>query len=284
MKKYADLTKRDWLLLSAYLDGELSPRKKTQVEELLQTKPASREALDVLRRTCQVLKYAPLRKVPKNFTLTEEMIKKPLLPLFSQVLSYSSAMAGILLVIVFGFDIFSSSMQVNEVDLRAAIEEPQAAILEEEAAAEIQENPAIIEWNEAPAGKGAYGMGGADDRGGLGAGMGGGGEAMDTETEIDPEILFGEGGISTESSETAPPSDELSGPEEIFADESVPSEDGILGIQPEEKRGQIINEQPALTQKEYAEQVFPWRLAEIILAITTLATGLGAIILRRHRR
>lgn len=281
MKKKAELTKREWLFLSAYLDGELSSRKKRRVEELLQSKPASREALEVLRRTRQVLKYTPTYKVPKNFTLSAEMVRKPLLPSFSNVLSYSSALAGILLVIVFGLDIFSNSMMTNEATLRTVADEAQVEMFEEAPVAESAQSPAIIEWEESPAGKGGYGLGGADDGGGMASGMGGGGGAPAPAVEVDPEILFDE--EEGEAIEAAP-AEELAEPQEKTADEAEQSDNLILGVQPEEQRGQITADRPVLPPRETRVQAFSWRLVELVLAAVTLLTGLGAYALRRRQK
>ncbi len=292
MRKNAELTKREWLLLSAYLDGELSPRKKRQVEELLQSKPASREMLEVLRRTRQVLQNAPLRKVPHNFTLTADMVRKPLIPPFSKVLSYSSALAGILLVIVFGLDIYNRSMFTNEAALRTTIEESQAVVLEKETSEDVQETPSIINWGPYSDGAYDYGLGGADDAGGMASGMGGGGGDEVPEAEVDPEILLDEDESMAEEGEElaqmedleAVPTEKLAEAEESFTDEADESDRLILGIPPEEKQGQIITERPVLPEPELQQQEFPWRLVEWVLAAAALVMGLGAFILRKHRK
>ncbi len=102
------LTDREWLLLSAYLDGQLSDRERRQVEDLLQTKPASRTALEGLRRTRQVLRYAPVRKLPRNFILSATG-SQPFLPPFSRNLKLFFALGLLLLGIVLGVDLFSGA-------------------------------------------------------------------------------------------------------------------------------------------------------------------------------
>ena len=106
MMKTPELPEREWRLLSAYLDGNVSDREKHQVEELLRTDPASRKALERLQRVKTVLRYTPTLKVPRNFTLSAEMVRKPFLPSFSRVFSYSSAAAALLLIAVLTFDVF----------------------------------------------------------------------------------------------------------------------------------------------------------------------------------
>ena len=149
------------LLLSAYLDGELSNREKRQVEEWLQNDPASRTALEGLRRTRQVLRHAPQKPVPHNFTLTEDMLRKPLIPSFSRVFSYSAALAGLLLVAVLGMDLFGSMTSTQTARSMAAPAMETFKAVEDQAAAP-QEAPQIIYWGNSGPPLGAYGKGGVE--------------------------------------------------------------------------------------------------------------------------
>ena len=266
MNKKENLTNREWLLLSAYLDGELSKRKKRQVEELLQSKPASRKALEVLRRIHQVLQHAPSHEVPRNFTLTADMVAKPLLPSFSKVLSYSSALAGLLLVIVFGFDVYSRSAFAGEAQVSQTVsEESQTFAVEKDMAVEPQEKPDIINWGYSSGDSGGYGLGGgADGLGGMGTGMGG-------------------GVVAPSEAEAAPPREEIES-EEMLAQDDEQAESLILGVQPEEERGQIMTEISDYPEQAVQEREFPLRLVEWVLSALVLLTGLGAFILRKRRK
>ena len=61
-------------LLSAYLDGELSPRAQEDLEARLASDSALQEQLDELRHTVGLLQSMPQEEVPRNFLLTPAMV------------------------------------------------------------------------------------------------------------------------------------------------------------------------------------------------------------------
>ncbi len=63
----------DWELLSAYLDNELSPRERTQVEARLKASAELRQGLSELRQVRHTLRSQPRLRAPRNFTLTPQM-------------------------------------------------------------------------------------------------------------------------------------------------------------------------------------------------------------------
>lgn len=310
------LTDREWLLLSAYLDEQLSETEKRQVEDLLQNKPASLKALEGLRRTRQVLRYAPLRKVSHNFTLSPEQVRKPFLPSFSRVLSYSSALAALLLVVVLGIDLFSGSALMTAAPVPAAAAQERAVMAEADQSAKVaaQKIPQIIYWNgvNAPL-MGVYGKGGGGGKSGTagyanGIGGGGGGaegagmaaaplaEAAPTVKEALPET---QQALPTETAvaaapEMAPESAPLQAqPESGAAAAAAPAPNAaisaspIMGIHPAGERGMIHTLDgtviAAPSGQPFSGQPFSWRLVEIILAIAAVLTGLGALLLRKRR-
>ena len=280
MNTKAELTKREWLLLSAYLDGQLSAKEERQVEELLQTKAASREALEALGRTRQVLKHVPTKSVPRNFTLTPEMVQKPLLPSFSRVLSYSSVLAGLFLVVVIALDFYSGAE--NQTMGKMTAVESQTLLSEETSRTVDEEAPEILNWGASKDGVGGYGMGGGGEAfSAPGYGIGGG-EAADVvpELEIAPEAEVDETeGYAAESLQAQPKE----------------SEDGlIMGVRPADEQGEILSMVPpedstedsaALSpenKKSLVPADFPWRLVELALAVATLFTGLMAFLFKKH--
>ena len=305
MKMKAELSKREWLLLSAYLDGQLSAGEETQVEELLQSKPASREALEALRRTRQVLQHASLRKVPRNFTLTEEMVQKPLLPSFSRVLSYSSALAGILLVLAFALDFYTAStsqpMQNMMTMESEAVFATEADMVDDRALED--ETPEIINWGGPRDGKGDFGMsgygigGGADTSSAPGIGMGGGGAAGAVpQTPVLPEADIAAEPEAPEVMEEAVTEEYAlgSGSEEVQTVPEKSKGNPILGIRTADKQGQILIEIPSEKIRETLPSGrettiltelanFPWRLVEIALAAVVLLTGLVAFLSGKRR-
>ena len=68
------ISNRDWVQLSAYLDGELSRREKIQLEKRMKVNPDLQVALEELITTKQILKKTPRIQVPRNFTLSPAQV------------------------------------------------------------------------------------------------------------------------------------------------------------------------------------------------------------------
>ncbi len=148
--------------LSTYLDNALSLREKNRLEARLAKEPDLRERLEQLRRTKLLVGGLPRLRAPRNFTLTPEMVtvRKPKKqPLFSY-LRLASSLAAVLLVVLFGVEIFLGggfmAMQESAPPLM------EAARVADEAAPE----PLIL-WVQRGVGGGsgdtdAVGMGGAN--------------------------------------------------------------------------------------------------------------------------
>jgi hypothetical protein len=320
MSRKSQLNRHEWLLLSAYLDGELSNREKRQVEEWLQNDPASRTALEGLRRTRQVLRHAPQKPVPHNFTLTPDMLRKPLLPSFSRMFSYSAALAGILLVAVLGMDLFGS---MTSPQMARGASEPvmQTFKTTEDTAAVEKAAPQIIYWGYSGPLMGAYGKGGGGDGGGLAYGLGGGGGGIgggggaavemtenaplagavpQEQTEVLPEMLPEV--ESAPAQEAAPAAGnegavELPEPPEAMQEEAAPqiemganaagteeqtSSGPILGIRPADQQGSVEPQTRVQIQTiPETQSQLPLRKAEIILALLAILLGMAAFFSRK---
>jgi hypothetical protein len=158
----------DWEILSAYLDGQLSNREMEQVRQRLEAQPDLQRALDELQRTRMVLRSAPRRRVPHNFTLSPAMVpqRRPWLGL-APAFSFASALAVVLLVLSFAFTLLPGLNASTEM-LAAAPAASQApkglAPSVPQATDQSQSNaqPPIIAW------------GGTGGMGGGGGGIGGG--------------------------------------------------------------------------------------------------------------
>ena len=117
--------------LSAYLDGELSPERKRQLEEHLRSCDGCSRKLDALRTLAAALREMPESPLPRSFTLTPEQARgiqkaKPsstaarLYPAFR-----TAAAAAIVLLFAFvGADIFLQS--------GGGRDEPQATMMSAE--------------------------------------------------------------------------------------------------------------------------------------------------------
>jgi len=68
------ISRRDWQRLSAYVDGKLTVRERSSLEQRLQADVALRSALADLRTLRTALGSLPSVPAPRNFTLTPEMV------------------------------------------------------------------------------------------------------------------------------------------------------------------------------------------------------------------
>ncbi len=99
------MNQRDLELLSSYLDGQLKPSDSARLERRLAADPNLRSVLDDLRAARGLLRQLPMRKAPRNFTLTPQMVgKKPPLPRSYPAFRFVTALATLL---------FFASMGVN---------------------------------------------------------------------------------------------------------------------------------------------------------------------------
>ncbi len=104
-----NISKRDWETISAYLDGQLSERKRIRFESRLDHDQQLRVALDELRDTRHVLRNAPRLRAPRSFMLSPELAGQPRrLPNFAPVFGWASAVASFLFVLFMIGDLFST--------------------------------------------------------------------------------------------------------------------------------------------------------------------------------
>ena len=99
------MKQRDLELLSSYLDGQLSPSDSARLEARLSREPELRSVLRDLRGARSLLRQLPMRKAPRNFTLTPKMVgKNPPLPRAYPAFRFTTALATLLLFISFGLN------------------------------------------------------------------------------------------------------------------------------------------------------------------------------------
>src|SRR5512140_1508794 len=90
---------RDVELLSAYLDGRLSPSDSVRLEARLTSDRSLRATLDELRETRGLLRSLPQRRAPRNFRLTPKMAGlRPPEPRAYPVFRLATALATFLFV------------------------------------------------------------------------------------------------------------------------------------------------------------------------------------------
>ena len=102
---------RDLELLSAYLDGQLNPSESTRLETRLKTDPELASVLTDLRAARTLLRKLPVRKAPRNFTLTRKMVgQNPPLPRAYPWFRFTTALATLLFVFSFGLNTVGRQM------------------------------------------------------------------------------------------------------------------------------------------------------------------------------
>src|SRR5215208_7251226 len=105
------MNNRDLELLSSYLDGQLKPSDSARLEARLSADPNLRAVLDDLRASRGLLRQLPMRKAPRNFTLTPKMVgKNPPLPRAYPAFRFVSALATLLFCFTVGLNIFGTQM------------------------------------------------------------------------------------------------------------------------------------------------------------------------------
>ncbi len=115
------LSSRDWEVLSAFLDGELSAQEKALLETRLQENPELQKGLEEMQRTRAVLRSLPRYHVPRNFTLTPAMVGKKSQPQLFPIMRLASIMASILLVLTFVGEWLSTSWMAQQAAPMAAM-------------------------------------------------------------------------------------------------------------------------------------------------------------------
>jgi len=134
------LSPQDWQMLSEYLDGELSVRQKEKLEQRLRIQPELKAGLEELRSTRSLLRSVPIRKAPRNFTLSPELAPqkdRTALRLFP-VFRFSAALATFLVALSFLIQLLPGF---------AAPPRPMMAASQPESAMQAEQpTPMIIFW------------------------------------------------------------------------------------------------------------------------------------------
>ena len=109
MKNFRDIEQ-----LSSYLDGQLSPSESARLESRLASDPELASAFNDIRAARDILRKLPVRKAPRNFTLTRQMVGlKPPLPRSYPFFRFSTAFATILLMLTFAANTITQLPRMN---------------------------------------------------------------------------------------------------------------------------------------------------------------------------
>jgi hypothetical protein len=273
------LPQKDLLLLSNFLNDQLSAQETADLKIRLQQDAQLKQQLIFLKETRYLLQHAKTHPVPRNFILTEEMIpagKPAKLKLFN-FFSFSSALATVLLVVILFVDLLPGFLQTSGL-AKSSISEDRKTMQENFSLAE-----AVEEDRELPPQVFTWGMPEPKlmdtDHGGL-TGMGGG------------EPAFGMGGAAPEFS--IQPAEPSSQNESQFLKESeaepIVGSGPILGIKSIEEsaaHNQATISRSQEQSQDYSAALktpFPWlRVSQIILAIIALCSAVLAFFYRKKR-
>lgn len=274
----AQINVNDAILISAYLDDQLSPDEKQRTETRLASDPAFKQALTELAYTRRLMWSLPKKHAPRNFTISPQTVKRPVYqPWLRPALSFVSVAAAVMFVVVFG-----SELLLNRQARQMA---PEAAMLSGAEVAVSEATPYIINWD--PIQSGGGGGGGADPltegyygpqdnlggAGGPGFGLGGGPAATEVPLEpTEPPLTSGEPTLKS----TEPP---LTADSPAAGGESTSNL--ILGLPEEEAQGKVLSTEPAAALPS-ANPLSSRLVLLIVAGGTALVAGLAALFLRRR--
>src|SRR5512134_2856697 len=109
------MNQRDLELLSSYLDGQLKPSDSARLEARLSSDPELRAILSDLRSARGLLRQLPMRKAPRNFTLTPKMVgKNPPLPRSYPAFRFLTALASLTLFFTLGLNFLGPQMAASQ--------------------------------------------------------------------------------------------------------------------------------------------------------------------------
>ncbi|MGB9737835.1 anti-sigma factor [Chloroflexus sp.] len=120
-----ELPERDLVLLSAYIDGELTEAERTALEQRLAHESRLRRELEELQATRDLLREQPWLTPPRSFTLTPEMagVRQRRFNLVNWWQPFGGLVA-LVLVILFGWQILRSGIQDSSATVAVMQTEP----------------------------------------------------------------------------------------------------------------------------------------------------------------
>lgn len=292
MKYKNQISVRDQQLLSAYIDGELSPKHKKYISGLLAENPNALKTIEKIKKVKTLLKYLPARKVPRNFTISAQETERFQLPSLTGVFRYSTAVSAVLLAIVLALDFFSP-FQTPTTQLSEDNQAEKSAIVEE-TRMEMDASVPIITWHpSSPSTAEGFGIGGGDD-GGLGSG------GMQPEPLIPSSIIPPQENFSDkipDSVQENPIVEDEQLPQvaegqpmaesEASALELLPPDYGngpILGVRPADEQGTIQTGIESPQVKGMDAHVFSYLHTEILLATLAVISALLTHFLRKNKK
>ena len=294
------MTRKEWLLLSRYVDGDLSAEQARRVEEQLRSNTDFRKTFERFAHTRRLLRSVPQHKIPHPYVLTPEMVgirerhKAPQL-----VWQYSSAVAAMVAVVALALQFFSPRASMISSVSDAAQPEMQVMAVPESAGVAATEEPPIILWNPGASGMGGGGAEGGDNYPSAAIlpeitpvatgfyGVGGGPpaeEAAPTEEMLAKALEIPE---ATPFDEAASLTQEGAVSEEETVSDTIPeASNPILGIAPQQERGAIEAEpgEEVVTEKGTGRSFFRLSYIEIAIDAACISIICAVVALILHRK
>ena len=135
--------------ITAYVDGELSPRERQRFEQLLADDAALQQEVADLQQFKQNLRQLPRRRVPRNFTLDPAAYqapqRQPLLQLYP-AMRVATVLTAVFLIMAVSADLLTFGGAANEPTFSAApiaMESADDAAMDTAAEAEFVEEMAV---------------------------------------------------------------------------------------------------------------------------------------------
>lgn len=283
MKRIKELSSKEWQLLSAYLDDELTTKEKQRVEKMLHDQQSAMEALEMLQHTKAVLRSMPMQRSPHNFTLTPQQAERHTISNFTVALRLSSILSGLLLLAVLILDFLPfTSMAAGQIEPTSEAE----MLAMNETVEEEGEAPPIILWGAPPSVVGIYGK----ESGAAGPtyGLGGGAEAPVPPVYVPmptplPQI-YESLEPSAQAEEVLPSAEKMLPEAQIEATQITEPLEGsgpILGVRSPAEQAKIEKDKEEIISKRGIRSIFSLRTIQAILAVLFVLTAIPAWLLHR---
>ena len=258
------ISKRDWVQLSTYVDGELTQRELTRLEARIENNPEFQAALEELRNVKKVLAHTPRLSVPRNFTLQQSLVESAPKPVPTRRYRLAAAVLSFLFIGVVVVDLGSTALSGGMLASQA----PRAEeVMLESAADEMEEPSAMLAAEEET---------GEEDA------------APEAEMETAAKVPEASDSVAEGESEGF---EEWQPPAPVEeSDRAAESGDGVDGEEPQEALNMVSDEEDLPAPAPEEEQAIlprqiPWlRIIEIILGLGAVGFGLTAWLKRRKSR
>ena len=270
------MTLRDYELVSAYLDGACSPRERVFLEERFSKEPELAQTLLELKHVRRILKALPVRRAPRNFTLSATQVPaRPQRFFLAPALNFVGLASTLLLVMVFIGTNFlpglsGAKMLTRSQNLTASTEA-------------VSSTPMIITWGQPADTTAKGGMGGGGNSNlspelysSSGSGLGGG-RSFESATEAPAASV-----PVPDSTEVATEAPMTMMAESSTADSTEAAVNPILGIAPTDEQGKVISTPEAVNQVNSSPEI-NYSLIEMILAsIAVISVAVAFLIKKLH--